>query len=240
MSLLAIPRLTVERQRALGAAIEALLKPAVARAKLPVAVAERAPEFVAAHAALAGVAKLPKLAVDNTADRTYSGAYKSLKATVQTFSLTLVPMKPTAVRRRDAAQSLLALAFPAEIVFLKRSMDLQYKVMRDVVRALRSKAAADDVKALGFGDTVDVLEALLAPYGVAVQGADGADVEKLSDAWHGAFSNLAAALVGSLPEGDALRDGVLGAYQKSLDAQSALTAAKIRRRKKAAPATASE
>ncbi len=230
MSLLSITRLTVERQRAVGATVAALLKPA-ARAKLPAAVVERAQQFTAANDALSGVAKLPKL----VADRSFGGAYLTLRATVRTFSLTLVPLSPSAVRRRDAAQALIDLAFPQKTTFLKRSMDLQFNVMRDVVSALRSKAAADSVKTLGFGDAVDVLEALLAPYGVAVRSTDGADVEKLSTQWHDDFSNLAAALVGSLPANDALRQGVLGAYEKSLDAQAAITATKARRRKETAP-----
>ncbi len=63
---------------------------------------------------------------------------------------------------------------------------------------------------------------------------DGADVEKLSDAWHGAFTNLAAALIGSLPEGDALRAGVLDAYEKQVTEQNDVQIARRRAAKKAA------
>jgi hypothetical protein len=124
MSLFSITRLTVERQRSVGATIAALLKPSSTRAKLPATIADSAAEFSAAADALAGVTKLPKLAVDNAADRSYAGAFSSLKSIVQTFSVTLVPLNPIALRRRDAAQALLDLAFPKNVVFLKRSMDL--------------------------------------------------------------------------------------------------------------------
>ncbi len=237
MGLFSFTRLTVERQRRVGEAVAPLLKPKGKGKVGPgVPVATRAAEFASAHDALAGVSLLPKLAVDNAADRTYAGAFNTLNGIVQTFSDPLVPLADGAQRRLDAARGLSALAFPAGVRFLSKPMGTQYEAMRGVVRALRSEKATADVKALGFGDTVAHLEATLAPYGVAVTSADGADVEKLSDAWHLAFSNLAAALIGSLSESDPRRAGVLGAYQKELDAQSEVIAARTRRRKKAAPA----
>jgi hypothetical protein len=237
MTLFSITRLTVERQRRVGELIVPLVKPAKPKAAKPTdAVSARAEEFIRAHEALAGVSLLPKLTIDNVTDRTFAGAFKTLEGVVQTFTEPLKPLTPSAQKKFDAARSLRASAFPAGIGFLSKPMGLQFNAMRDVVRALRSDETAADVKTLGFGDAVDQLEATLGPYGVAVTSPDGADVEKLSEAWHAAFSNLVAALVGSHAPDHSLREGVLGAYQKELDAQTE-AAARVRRKKKKAPPT---
>lgn len=233
MTLFSITRLTVERQRRVGDLIIPLIRPAKSKAAKPTdAVSTRAEEFVRAHEALAGVSLLPKLTIDNVTDRTFAGAFNTLEGIVQTFTEPLAPLTPSAQKKFDAARSLLGRAFPAGVKFIKKPMGIPFDAMREVVRALRSDEAAGDVKTLGFGDAVDQLEATLGPYGVAVRSPDGADVESLSTAWHAAFSNLVAALVGSHAPDHSVREGVLRAYQKELDAQSEAVAARARRKKK--------
>lgn len=237
MTLLSIARLTVERQRAVGSVVSALLDPVLSRPKAFPTIAEKAQEFLQAHNALLQVQKFPKLAIDNAADRCYGAAFLTLRSIVRTFTLTAVPLSPSAVRRRDAAQRLLDLAFPRGTNFLHRPMDLQFTEMRSVVRALRSHSAAESVKILSFGDTIDVLEAFLEPYGVAAHSTDGSDLEELSARWHDAFVSLAAVLVGTSPINDPLRGSILGAYEKSLTAQS--TKAHTRRRRSSSTETPS-
>lgn len=238
MTLFSIARLIVERQRNVGDRIAALLAAeTAAKRKHPESVNTRASEFTTAHKALSGVTLIPKLKVDTAADRAFNGGHDELDSIDSMFSNPLVPLSDAAKTRHDAARSLRRLAWPHGKGFTRKSMDTQFKGMRDVVTQLRSDDAKPFVKTLNWGATVDYLEALLAPYGVAVHSPDGADVEKLSDAWHAAFTNLAAALVGSLPEGDALRAGVLDAYEKQVTDQSDALAARRRAAKKAAAPT---
>lgn len=234
MPLFSISRLTVERQRNVGDRIAALLTADTSvKHKRPEAVLTRSAEFNAAHKALTGVSLLPKLKVDTAADRAFNGGHDELEAIETTFSDPLVALPDAAKARHDAARSLRRLAWTHGKGFTRKSMDTQLKGMRDVVTALRSDAAKPFIKTLNWGATVDFLEAMLAPYGVAVHSPDGADVEKLSDAWHLAFTNLAAALIGSLPEGDALRVGVLDAYEKQVNDQNDVQIARRRAAKKA-------
>ncbi len=239
MSILTIPRLTVERQRNVGARLAELLRAeAGAKSKRPASVVQRASEFLAAHEALGRVSTVPKLAVDTAADRAFGAFHNTLAAIEQTFTAPLVPLSPRNTARFDAARALRREVFPRGVGFLRGSMDSQYRIMREVVAALRSAKNAAAVKALDVGDTVDFLEALLAPYGVAVKGPNGVDVEQLSVAWHAAFTDLAAALTGTLPADDTLRTAVFDAYERQLDEQSDALAAARRARKKAKPATA--
>ncbi len=234
MALFIISRLIVERQRNAGDRITKLLHDdAAAKRKRPDAITTRAAEFTASHTALSSVSTTPKLQVDNAADRAFNGGYNELSAVVQVFTDPLVPLEDAAKERLDAARALLRLAYPAGRGFTRKSMETQYKGMRDVVKALRSDEAKGAVKTLRWEATVGFLEAQLAPYGVAVHSPDGADVEKLSDAWHDAFSNLTAALVGALPESDPLRVAVLDVYEKQVEEQSAALAARRRAAKKA-------
>ncbi len=235
MTLFTIARLNLERQRNAGRRIVELLDAeASAKKKRPDAITERSAEFKAAHEALSSVSILPKITVDNTADRGINGSFNELTAIVQTFSDPLAPLEPAASARYEAARTLLRVAFPKGRGFTQKSMSTQLDGMRDTVKALRSEDAKAAVKTLAWSATVDYLESLLAPYGVAVRSPDGADVEKLSDAWHAAFSNLAAALVGTLPESDALRVSVLDTYEKQLTSQAEAAAERRRAAKKAA------
>lgn len=235
MALFSITRLHVERQRNAGARIAKLLADdAAAKRKRAESITSRGAEFTLAHGALAAVSTLPKLQVDNAADRAFNGGFNELTAIVQVFTDPLVALEADASARYEAARLLLRLAYPKGRGFTQASMDSQYKAMREVVAALRSDAAKGAVKTLHWGATVNFLEAQLAPYGVAVHSPDGADVEKLSDAWHEAFSNLAAALVGGLPPSDALRAAVLDVYEKQVDEQGEAAAARRRAAKKAA------
>lgn len=236
MALFSIARLTVERQRNVGTRVAELLREdTLAKRKRAEPVASRIGEFVAANEALAGVAVAPKLVVDTATDRAIGGFYGMLKSIEQTFTDPLVPLNKGASVRFEAARSLRRMAFPKRIEFTRGAMDTQYRGMRDLVAALRSKEAAPAVKTLDLGDTVDFIESLLAPYGVAVKGPGGVDVERLSDAWHETFTALALALTGSLPESDPLRVGVLDAYERQLDAHN--EAINARRRAKKKPAT---
>lgn len=232
-NILSIQRLTIARQRYAGEQMLPILQAETApKRKRPEVLVARAGEFTAAHRALAGVSAAPKLTVDNGADRAYGGAFSTLQGVVQTFAQPIVPLDPEAQTRFHAASSLLTLAFPRGIGFTRKPMNLQYDAMRAVVRALRGEAANDHVEALGFGSTVDFLEAILSPYGVAATGPDGADLEHLSDAWHAAFAKLAATIVGVAPEGDRLHE-VIALYQKEAAAQSTADADARRRAKKA-------
>lgn len=232
-TIFSMQRLTIARQRHVGEQVLPTLEAEVApRRKRPEVIVRRVGEFTTAHRALLGVSVLPKLAIDNGSDRAYSGAYGTLQGVVQTFTQPIVPLEGEAQARFHAASTLLTLAFPQGVGFIRKPMNLQYEAMRGVVRALRGEAANDHVEALGFGSTVDFLEALLTPYGVAVTSPDGVDVERLSDAWHQSFTKLAAAIVGALPEGDKLHE-VVARYQKEAEAQSAGEAEARRRAKKA-------
>jgi len=232
-TIFSIQRLTIARQRYVGEQVLPTLEAEVApRRKRSEVIVRRVGEFTTAHRALQGVAVVPKLTVDNAADRAYGGAFSTLQGVVQTFANPIVPVAGDAQARYQAATTLLTLAFPKGIGFTRRPMTLQYDAMRTVVRALRGEAANDHVEALGFGSTVDFLEALLTPYGVAVTSPDGVDLERLSDAWHQSFAKLAAAIVGVLPDGDKLHE-VVALYEKEGAAQSAAEAELRRRAKKA-------
>lgn len=139
--------------------------------------------------------------------------------------------------RRRAAERVLGAAFPNKVSFLKSEMSLQFRAMREVVSALRSPALAEDLKSLGHAGHVGHLEAHLAPYGVAVKAPDGTDYERLSDAWHGAFTRFVAAVVSRWPEGHATRERLLKPFQRELDARRAEQAAarKARRARKTTP-----
>lgn len=232
-TIFSIQRLTIARQRYVGEQVLPTLEAEVApRRKRSEVIVRRVGEFTTAHRMLMGVTLVPKLTVDNAADRAYSGAFNTLQGVVQTFANPIVPIEGEAQTRLHAASTLLTLAFPAGVGFIRKPMNLQYDAMRGVVRALRGEAANDHVEALGFTSTVDFLEALLSPYGVAATSPDGVDLERLSDAWHQSFAKLAAAIVGVLPDGDKLHE-VVALYQKEAEAQSAAEADARRRAKKA-------
>jgi hypothetical protein len=235
MALFSIARLTVERQRNVGTRVaELLAADEAAKRKRAEPIASRIGAFVAANEALASVSVAPKLTVDTATDRAIGGFHSTLKSIEQTFSDPLVPLRKSASERFKAARSLRRRAFPKDVEFTRGSMDSQYRGMRDLVTVLRSKESAPEVELLALGDAVDFIESLLAPYGVAVTGPGGVDVERLSDAWHEAFTALALALTGSLPERDPLRVGVLDAYERQLDAHNEAINARRRAKKKTA------
>lgn len=235
MNILSIQRLPVARQRAVGSQMLPILQAETnpKRKRLDALVA-RVGAFAAAHRALVEAAVTPKLAVDNGADRAFGGVFTLLRSVVQTYDQPIVPLDDEAQARSQAARTLLALAFPQGVAFTRKPMSLQYEAMRQVVRALRSEAAEDSVAVLGLGSTVDFLEAILAPYGVAVTGPDSRDLERLSDTWHDTFAKLAATIVGVLPDNDRLHD-VIALYEKETAAQSASMTEARRRAKKTTP-----
>lgn len=236
MALFSIARLPVERQRNVGARVAELLhEDAAAKRKRAEPMASRIGDFLTANDALSAVSVAPKLTVDTATDRAIGGLYGTLKSIEQTFRDPLVPLRKGAAERLAMARSLRRRAFPKDVDFTRGAMDTQYRGMRELVTTLRGAESEAEVKALGLGDAVDFIESLLAPYGVAVKGPGGVDVERLSDAWHEAFTALALALVGSAPETDPLRVGALDAYERQLDAHNEALSARRREKKKKTP-----
>ncbi len=225
-----IARVTVNRQMVVGDELAGLVpaadaKPSKKGAALPDDVAGFGREVIDRTRAIEQVPTLPKLAIDNTADRVFGGYFKVLLGEEQCFDGTLVALSEALDARRRAAALVRSKAYKKGVKVLKFEMSLQYQEMRDIVRALRSPALADAIKTLGHGHHVDHLEAHLAPYGVAVKAPNGDDVEKLSDAWHAAFTRFVAAVVAKWPDGDATRAALLKPYERELDAQRADQAA---------------
>lgn len=93
----------------------------------------------------------------------------------------------------------------------------------------------DAVKTLGFGDALDVFEALLDPYGVAVHSTDGADVEKLAPC--GTTCSPTSPLPSSAHRPPTTRSASAfsAPTRRAATPQLAITAAKARRSKKDAP-----
>ena len=238
-----VPRIPVVRQKAAGDDLAALLpagaeKHKAKSPKLPEDVVAHAQEVVDQTRALDAIVTIPKLTIDNVADRVYGGFFKILLGEEQCLDGTLSPLSPALESRRRAAERVRAKAFPKKVSFLKIEMNLQYRGMRSVVRALRSEELAADVKTLGLGAHVDHLEAQLAPYGVAVSAPDGSDVEKVSDAWHAAFVRFTGAVVARWPAGDPTRESLLKPYQRELDAhREEQAAARSAAKKRKAPKT---
>lgn len=236
-----VPRIPVVRQKAVGDDLAALLpagteKNKVKSPKLPEDVVTHAREVVDQTRALESIVTLPKLTIDNVADRVYGGFFKLLLGEEQCLDGTLSPLTPALESRRRAAARVRARAFPKKVSFLKIEMNLQYRGMRDVVRALRSEELAGDVKTLGLAAHVDHLEAQLAPYGVAVSSPDGTDIEKLSDGWHAAFVRFTGAVIARWPAGDPTREALLKPYQRELDAhREDQAAARAATKKRKAP-----
>lgn len=235
-----IARVPVARQKVVGDALAGVVPAADAKASkkgeaLPEEVLALGREVLTRTRALELVASLPKLAIDNTADRVFGGYFKILLGEAQCLDGTLSPLSSALEARRRAAVLVRTKAYKKGVRVLKLEMSQQYQEMRGIVLALRSPELVESIKVLGHAHHVDHLEAQLAPYGVAVKAPNGDDLEKLSDAWHAAFTRFVAAVVSKWPEGHATREALLKPYQRELDAQRAEQAAarKATRKRKA-------
>lgn len=219
--MLDLPRLTLQRQRRVFLALRDASEDKAATKALHPDVRGALTAAVAAGSGLTPDRELPPLVLDNTTD-VVIGAFDDLLEAVEKGMTDRVvrPLTPEQAEMKAAATTLRQRAFPNGTGYLTGSMGQQYKVMRELADALeKDRECVAAVRALHVKWFVDHLVAHLAPYGRAVKAADGRDLEAESDAFHGAFVDLAVKATAHHGASADVRKLLLGAYETELAAQ---------------------
>ena len=162
---------------------------------------------------------------DRVADRTLSSFYRAIEAQSTLYSGDeLLPLTAAQKAAREAAESLLAIAFPNGTSFLKLPYGAQFLAMEKLAAALAEPGPKAAVATLGIEPGAARIAAVTKAYGgflgigQPVKGP-GSSVP-VNDAWHEAYEALLFGVIGAFqrtPHNDAATAAFLTPYTTEVE-----------------------
>jgi hypothetical protein len=243
----ALSRLSAERQRNVGSALEAHFK---TKPKYTAEVTRGALAVIEATSALGRSDDLPMFTIDGATDSVVSAIYRVAQAIQKGLVATVVPLSAEQQAQLDAAVLIETTWFPHGIGFIRDAVGIQYAAMGAIRRSLSDPesgpALKEAVKTLGLGPLVEHFMTHAALYakklglaGEVVTEAKG-EPRDPSDVWHEAFVSFAIDVMSAYRNDPAKQKTLLGSYESQLAEYRAELAKNRKRAEKKAKAEAAK
>lgn len=227
-----LPRLDVDRQLNVGNAITAVLPAPRPTPLMPTTLA-RGEAVVAATQALRAFSGPSPGQVDRATDTVITAFDRARADDERALLDSVVPLGPAQREALSRIRLIRTRVFPNGTDFIRRRMDLEWRALCDVQKALLEPEVAAAVDAQGLRPAVVHLLAHIELYGRVIgqeAGPAGKAEERLSAAWHEAFKMFAAQVTLDYDKSPEIQKELLGAYEVQLDEQRSAARAAARAR----------